>query len=115
MLDERMVAPAMKRPDEVNLSREEGEALIERIEGNALTAEDRNVLVQVLRVYLWLLFALQEAKISLKRLRTQQRIQPRRKLTVGSRLTAVVAQAMGVRGPMRMWGRSASSVVMRSW
>jgi hypothetical protein len=60
----------MKRPDEVNLSREEGAALIERLEGDALTAEDRNVLVQVLRVYFWLLFALQEAKISLKRLRT---------------------------------------------
>jgi transposase len=59
----------MKRPHEVTLSREEGEALIERLEGDALTAEDRRVLVQVLRVYFWLLFALQEAKFSLTRLR----------------------------------------------
>jgi len=60
----------MKRPQGVKLSREEGEALIERLEGDALTAEDRRVLVQVLRWYFWLLFALQEAKFSLKRLRT---------------------------------------------
>ena len=39
----------MKHPEEVKLSREEGEALIERLEGNALTADDRRVLAQVLR------------------------------------------------------------------
>lgn len=59
----------MKRPDEVKLSREEGEALIKRLEDDALTAADRRVLVLVLQVYFWLLVALQEAKFSLKRLR----------------------------------------------
>ncbi len=59
----------MKRPEEVTLSREEGEALIERIERNALSAEDRRVLVKVLTFYFWLLFALREAKLSLKRLK----------------------------------------------
>ncbi len=59
----------MQRPEEVKLSREECKALIERLEGNALTTEDRCVLAQVLRVYFWLLFALQEARVSLKRLR----------------------------------------------
>ena len=59
----------MKCPQEVKLSREDGEALLKRLEGNALTAEDRHVLGQVLRWYFWLLFALQEAKLSLKRLR----------------------------------------------
>ena len=59
----------MKRPDEVKLSREDGEALIERLEGDALSADDRRVLVQVLQVYFWLLVAVQEAKFSLKRLR----------------------------------------------
>jgi hypothetical protein len=34
-----------------------------------LTAQDRRVLEQVLRWYFWLLFALQEARFSLKRLR----------------------------------------------
>ena len=48
----------MKRPEEVTLSREEGEALIERIERNALSAEDRRVRVKVLTFYFWLLFAL---------------------------------------------------------
>ena len=60
----------MKCPEEVPLSREEGEALIERLAGNVLTAADRQVLEQVLRWYFWLLFALQEARCSLKRLRT---------------------------------------------
>jgi len=60
----------MKRPKEVTLSREDGEALIERLEKDALTAEDRRVLVEVLTFYFWLLFTLREAKLSLKRLRT---------------------------------------------
>lgn len=60
----------MKRPEDVTLSREEGEALIERIERNVLSTEDRRVLVKVLTFYFWLLFALREAKLSLKRLKT---------------------------------------------
>ena len=60
----------MTRPEEVTLSREDGEALIERLEKDALTAEDRRVLVKVLTFYFWLLFALREAQLSLKRLRT---------------------------------------------
>src|SRR5919201_4559504 len=59
----------MERPDEVDLSRQDGEALIKRLQGDALTAQDRRVLEQVLRWYFWLLFALQEARFSLKRLR----------------------------------------------
>ncbi len=59
----------MKRPEEVTLSREEGEALITCLEADALTAEDRRVLVKVLTFYFWLLFALREARLSLKRLK----------------------------------------------
>jgi transposase len=59
----------MERPEEVNLSRQDGEALIERLQGDALTAQDRRVLEQVLRWYFWLLFTIQEARFSLKRLR----------------------------------------------
>src|SRR5215510_9296382 len=60
---------AMKQPEDVRLSREEGEALIERIERNTLSAEDRRLLVKLLTFYFWLLFALREAKLSLKRLK----------------------------------------------
>jgi hypothetical protein len=60
----------MKRPDEVTLSREDGEALRQRLDSDALTADDRRVLGQVLEWYFWLLFAVQEARFSLKRLRT---------------------------------------------
>src|SRR5215510_5576275 len=59
----------MKQPEDVRLSREEGEALIERIERDALSAEDRRLLVKILTFYFWLLFALREAKLSLKRLK----------------------------------------------
>ncbi len=59
----------MKRPEDVNLSREEGEALLARLEANTLTAEDRRVLGKVLTFYFWLLFALREAKLSLKRVK----------------------------------------------
>ena len=59
----------MKAPQELNLSPEQGEALIERLEHDRCTPEDRQLLAQVLRLYFWLLFALQESKLSLKRLR----------------------------------------------
>src|SRR5215510_12879704 len=59
----------MKRPEDIQLSREEGEALLARLEANTLTAEDRQVLGKVLTFYFWLLFALREAKLSLKRLK----------------------------------------------
>jgi hypothetical protein len=59
----------MKQPEDVHLRREEGEALIERLERNAVSTEDRQVLVKVLTFYCWLLFALREAKLSLKRVK----------------------------------------------
>jgi hypothetical protein len=59
----------MEQPDEVHVSRQDGEAFIKRLQGDALTAQDRRGLAQVLRWYFWLLFALQEARFSLKRLR----------------------------------------------
>jgi transposase len=59
----------MQCPEEVTLSRADGEALRQRLAGNTLTAADRRVLDLVLQWYFWLLFALQEATFSLKRLR----------------------------------------------
>jgi transposase len=59
----------MKRPAEMHLSREDGEALRQRLDNDALTAADRRVLGHVLEWYLWLLFTVQEAKLSLRRLR----------------------------------------------
>jgi len=59
----------MKRPEEVQLSREDGEALRTRLDSDALTADDRRVLGQVLQWYFWLVLTLQEATLSLKHLR----------------------------------------------
>jgi hypothetical protein len=64
------VAPApMKPPEEVKLNREEGEALIERIKASNLGSDDQGLLVKLIRVYFWLMLALQESKVSLKRLK----------------------------------------------
>ena len=61
--------PTKKPPEEVKLSREEGEALIKRLETDRLSAEDRRLLVKLIQFYFWLTFALREAKLSLKRLK----------------------------------------------
>jgi hypothetical protein len=45
----------MTQPEDVRLSREEGEALIERIERHALSAGDRRLLVKIVTCYSWLL------------------------------------------------------------
>ena len=61
----------MQRPhDALHLSPAEGDALIERLEHNVLRAEDLYVLVKVVLWLFWLIFVVQEAKLSLKRLRT---------------------------------------------
>ena len=70
ILDGFLAATPMKAPpDEVKLSREEGEALIERLRANALTSEDRGLLVKLIQLYFWFTFVLRETKISLSRLK----------------------------------------------
>jgi hypothetical protein len=59
----------MKPPEEVKLSREAGEALIERVKASNLASADPGLLVKLSRVYFWLTLALQETKVSLKRLK----------------------------------------------
>jgi len=59
----------MKRPDEVKLSRDDGEALMARSRASSLSGDDQRVLVKLIELYFWLTVALQETKISLKRLK----------------------------------------------
>jgi len=59
----------MKQPDDVKLSRDEGDALIERVKANTLTEADRRVVVKLIELWFWLSFALTEAKLSVKRLK----------------------------------------------
>ena len=56
-------------PDDIKLSREEGESLIERLQANTLTSDDRRLLVKLIQIYFWLTVALRETKLSLKRLK----------------------------------------------
>src|SRR5512144_332009 len=56
-------------PEDVKLSREDGDALIERIQANSLTGDDQRLLVKLIRLYFWFTFALSETTISLKRLK----------------------------------------------
>lgn len=57
-------------PERVTLTSEEGEALIERVYASNLPRVDCTVLVRIVRLHFWLMLALQEAKLSLKRFRT---------------------------------------------
>jgi transposase len=56
-------------PEDVKLSREDGEALIARIQASSLAGDDQRLLVKLIRVYFWLTFALSETRISLTRLK----------------------------------------------
>jgi len=59
----------VKKPvDNVTLSAEEGEALITRVHLSNLAQADARVVEQIIRLYFWVAFALQEAKLSVKRL-----------------------------------------------
>lgn len=60
----------MNKPAEnVRLSAEEGEALIVRVHQSNLSADDASAVEWMIRMYFWVAFALQEAKLSVKRLR----------------------------------------------
>ena len=59
----------MKRPEPIHLSAEDGEAIIARLTVYAPTPADCELLIVVIRLHFWLMFALQEAKLSLRRLR----------------------------------------------
>jgi len=58
-----------KPAENVRLSAAEGEALIVRVHQSNLSADDAGVVERVIRMYFWVAFALQEAKLSVKRLR----------------------------------------------
>ena len=59
-----------KPPPSRTLSVAAGEALIARVHQSGFSAEDSGMVEQVIRRYCWGLFALQEAKLRRKRLRT---------------------------------------------
>jgi transposase len=61
----------VKKPAEnVTLSAQEGEAMIARLSVYAPSRADCETLIEVVRWYFWLVWSVQEAKLSLKRLRT---------------------------------------------
>jgi hypothetical protein len=60
----------VKKPaDNVTLSAEQGEALIARVHLSNLAQADAGVVEQIIRLYFWVACALQEATLSVKRLR----------------------------------------------
>jgi transposase len=60
----------MSRPETITLSAAAGEAIIERLSVYAPSRSDCEILIQVLRWYFWLAATVQEAKLSLNKLRT---------------------------------------------
>ena len=67
--EEVEVTCPMKRPEPLNLSAEDGQALIARLLAYTPSRSDCELCVQVIRLYFWLMVALEEAKLSVKRLR----------------------------------------------
>jgi hypothetical protein len=65
------VEDAIVKPpvDNVTLSAEEGEALITRVHLSNVAQADARVVEQIIRLYCWVAFALQEATLRVKRLR----------------------------------------------
>jgi transposase len=62
---------SVKKPvGTVLLSSAEGEALIAQVHQSNLPPADAGMVEQIIRMYFWLVFALQEAKLSVKQLRT---------------------------------------------
>ena len=59
----------MKQPEDVHLSRGRRRSVAGAARREHLDAEDRQVLGKVVTFYFWLLFALREAKLSLKRVK----------------------------------------------
>ena len=61
----------MKKPAEaVMLSSEEGEALIARVHQNTVSPADASLVERIIRTHFWLVLALQETRITVKRLRS---------------------------------------------
>ena len=60
----------MKKPaGTITLSSEEGEVLIAQVHQSNVPTAVAGRVEQIIRMYFWLVFALQEAKLSVKRLR----------------------------------------------
>lgn len=59
----------MIRPDSLTLSAEEGEAIIARLAAYTPSRSDCEMLITVVRLYFWLVLTVQEAKLSIRRLR----------------------------------------------
>ena len=59
----------MSRPERITLSAAEGEAILARLSIYAPNRSDCEILAQVLRLYFWLMVTVEEAKVSIRRLR----------------------------------------------
>jgi hypothetical protein len=105
----------VKKPAQnVTLSAAEGEALIARVHQSNLSADDAGVVEQVIRMYFWVAFALQEAKLSVQRLRAALfgkglQTGQRRASKASSTLSAPVGKGEGV-GEWRSMDAEASGV-----
>lgn len=60
----------MKKPNRLDFTPEEVEALVNRLDNKCLLESDYNLLTEVLRAMIWLSFSLQEKELSIRRLRS---------------------------------------------
>jgi transposase len=64
------IRPLMKAPTHLDFSPEQIEALIERLDKQALAKEDYPVLTNLIKAIVWMNFSLQEKRLSIQRLRS---------------------------------------------
>ena len=60
----------MKKPDKIEITQEQSDDIITRLDANALTDSDRYIITLIIQWYLWLQSALLESKISISRIKS---------------------------------------------
>ena len=60
----------MKKPHKIEITQEQSDDIITRLDANALTDSDRYIITLIIQWYLWLQSALLESKISISRIKS---------------------------------------------
>jgi hypothetical protein len=60
----------MKKPHKIEITKEQSDGIIERLDANLLTDADKSIITLIIQCYLWLQSALLESKISISRIKS---------------------------------------------
>lgn len=60
----------MKKPHKIEITKEQSDGIIERLDANLLTDADKSIITLIIQCYLWMQSALLESKISISRIKS---------------------------------------------